>query len=142
MSLRSVLNKAMNERDFQKAIIDAAHQLGWFVAHFRPAQIRLGKWVTPVQADGAGFPDLVMVKDGMMIIAEVKTERGVLSPEQRIWISKMSALERKNRGVVLIRVWKPRHWDQIIHLLKGETEIDAIRQDAHRLLNKYKESEE
>lgn len=55
------MNIPMSEDDLKRTVIDMCHTLGLLVAHFRPAQIRPGVWVTPVEADGAGFPDCVIV---------------------------------------------------------------------------------
>lgn len=74
----------MSEKDFQRQVIDLAHIFGWLVAHFRASQNKYGRWSTAVQADGAGFPDLVLVKD-RVIWVELKAEGGKLSPEQEKW---------------------------------------------------------
>ena len=97
----------MTEAEFQKQVIDAAHLFGWRVAHFRPARTAHG-WRTPVAADGAGFPDLVLVRNHQLIFAELKTDTGKLSDAQRGW------LEALPRSVV----WRPRYWDDIERALK------------------------
>jgi hypothetical protein len=48
------------ERDFQSAVVPCARLFGWRVAHFRAAQTKHG-WRTPVEADGKGFPDLLLL---------------------------------------------------------------------------------
>ena len=77
----------MNEAQFQNTVIDLAQKLGWKVAHFRSAQTAKG-WRTPVQADGAGFPDLLMIRlrDGRCVVAEIKSEKGRLSELQAEWL--------------------------------------------------------
>jgi hypothetical protein len=74
----------MSEKDFERQVIQLAKLLGWRVAHFRPAMNRRGKWQTPVAADGAGFPDLVLVRDRLIFI-ELKREGGKLSKAQVEW---------------------------------------------------------
>ena len=50
----------VSEKDLQRGIIDLACALGYRVAHFRPVQTSTA-WRTPVAADGAGWPDLVLI---------------------------------------------------------------------------------
>ncbi len=86
------------EADFQKAIIDAAHLLGYRVAHFRPAMNRRGQWMTAVAADGAGFPDLMMVRPAntiggsswRLLFVELKTAKGKVSEAQQAWLNDLN----------------------------------------------------
>jgi hypothetical protein len=52
-----------SEAQFQQQVIDLARLCGYRVAHFRTVRVqRKGGsvyYTTPVQADGAGWPDLV-----------------------------------------------------------------------------------
>lgn len=98
----------MTEAQLQSAIIDTAHLLGWQVAHFRPAQTANG-WRTPVQADGAGFPDLVLVRHGHLIFAELKSKAGDVSAAQDRWLEELLAV---SVGVhrVQVYVWRPADW--------------------------------
>lgn len=80
------------ERDWQRDIIRLARTLGWKVAHFRPAQTSKG-WRTSVAADGAGFPDLILVRD-RLIAAELKNEKGRVTEEQAEWIAALEVAER------------------------------------------------
>ena len=64
------------EDGFLGWIIDQAQWSGWTVAHFPPARTEQG-WRTAVAADGAGFPDLTLVRD-RIIFAEVKSAAGFL----------------------------------------------------------------
>jgi hypothetical protein len=101
------------ESDFQQAVIDLAHVYRWRVAHFRPAKTEQG-WRTPVQADGKGFPDLVLVKLGRCLFAELKSERGRLSLEQKAWLSDLTLCSG-----VECHVWRPSDWNIINATLKG-----------------------
>jgi hypothetical protein len=73
----------LSERELQGCVVDAAHIFGWRVAHFRPAMTKHG-WRTAVGADGAGFPDLVLVRDEVLWV-ELKCGRNTLSSEQAAW---------------------------------------------------------
>lgn len=78
-----------------------ARQLGWRVAHFPPVVTERG-WRTPVAADGKGFPDLVLVRD-RVVVAEIKgTDR--LSREQRQW------LDAFRLAGIAAHVWTPSDW--------------------------------
>lgn len=102
----------MNEADFQKAIIDLAHTHGWRVAHFRPARTERG-WVTPVAADGAGFPDLVLVHNAQKrcLFVEVKSETGRLTKEQTTWLADLHAAGMETE------LWRPENWVSIVNRL-------------------------
>lgn len=93
----------MSESELQSAIIGLAHLLGWRVAHFRSANTAQG-WMTPVAADGKGFPDLVLARGGRLVFAELKAERGRMSKEQDAWLD---ALRLTGATVA---VFTPRDW--------------------------------
>lgn len=94
------------EADLQQAVIDCAHLFHWRVAHFRAAMTR-GRWSTPVSADGAGFPDLVMVRGGQIIFAELKAAKGRVRTEQTVWLN---ALLLADGPTVRTYTWRPDDW--------------------------------
>jgi|TARA_R110000744_G_scaffold159057_2_gene275128 hypothetical protein len=97
------LARMMSEAELQKAIIAFARAQGWLVAHFRPAKTTRGNWITPVSGDGAGFPDLVLVKNRVLYV-ELKSELGKLSTSQDMW---MSALKHSGENIF---TWRPSQW--------------------------------
>jgi hypothetical protein len=99
------------EKDLQKQIIDLGHLYGWRIAHFRPALRQSGHYSTPVGADGAGWPDLTLVKGRRLIFAEIKAQDGKTSTEQDIWLD---CLEKTGATVF---IWKPSDWDDIQRVL-------------------------
>ena len=101
----------INEAQFQQQIIDLARNLGWKIAHFRPAMTSKG-YRTPVQGDGKGFPDCVIVGRNRVIIAELKSEKGTVSKEQQDWLNRFSTCQ----GVETY-VWKPSDIDEILKVL-------------------------
>lgn len=103
----------MSEAQLQSAVLDLAQLLGWKCAHFRPAQTQTGRWVTPVAADGVGFPDLVMVRGGTIVFAELKSARGRVSLSQEMWLSELAHC---SQSTVITCVWRPADW------LSGEVE--------------------
>lgn len=64
----------MSEAELQRSVIELARLLGWRVYHTRDSR-----------GSAAGFPDLCMVRAGDLIFAELKTEKGKLSPAQCEW---------------------------------------------------------
>jgi hypothetical protein len=99
----------VSEAAFQDQVIQLAHVYGWRVAHFRPAQTSKG-WRTAVAADGKGFPDLVLVRD-RLIVAELKARTGRPTPEQHAW------LEATARAGVETYMWRPADLDEIGRVL-------------------------
>ena len=97
----------MVEKDLQNAVVDMAHRLGWTVAHFGKAIGGSGgqTWRTPAAYDGKGFPDLIMVRE-RLIIRELKVGKNPLSLEQRMWID----LLRKAR--IDTAVWNELDWKE------------------------------
>lgn len=95
----------MTEADLQRAVVELARLTGWRVAHFRPARTEHG-WRTPVAADGAGFPDLVLARDRLLFV-ELKADRGRLTDDQQVW------LDRLEHAGADARVWRPADWPEI-----------------------------
>jgi len=94
------LDRAVLERDLQDQIIQLARLLRWRVAHFRPAMTAQG-WRTPVQADGKGFPDLILLRGSRIVVVEVKRQLGTIDPDQELWLDAF-------RGVgAEVHVWRP-----------------------------------
>jgi len=102
------------EDDFQKTVIGYAQMKGWKVAAFRKALTKDGNWITPVQGDGKGWPDLFFAspKLNRFFWAELKSEKGILSPEQIAWIALLRFCGAE------VYVWKPKDWDQIEKVLE------------------------
>lgn len=89
------------EDQFLTAVIHLCRLRHLFVAHFRPAMSQTGRWVTAVQGDGKGYPDLTIVGPGGQMWRELKSPEGRLSPEQLEWLSR---LEQSGADV---GVWRP-----------------------------------
>lgn len=103
-----------SEAEFAKQVIALAQAHGWRVAHFRGVCVKRKNgstyWQTPVQADGAGFPDLICVHEvrRLLVVAELKVGRNEPTAEQWEWIHGFCAVQ----GVVA-KVWRPDDWQEI-----------------------------
>ena len=99
----------MTEAQLQDAILETAALLGWLCYHARPARTGAG-WRTAAQGNGAaGFPDVVMARDGRLIFAELKSGRGKLSAAQEEWRVRLERVGSLNAGVWYV-VWTPADW--------------------------------
>jgi hypothetical protein len=103
----------MTEAEFQSQILQIAKLYGWKIHHDRPAMSKDGRWATHVEGD-AGFPDLVLVHQRFgTIYAELKSEKGKLSPAQIEWIDTLNAAGAE------VHVWRPHNLDLIVQRLAG-----------------------
>lgn len=80
----------MSEREHQRAIIEAAQTLGYFVHHDRPSMTRSGQWSTAVEGN-IGFPDLVVAGHGKVWFRELKMRGGSVTPYQQRWLDRLVA---------------------------------------------------
>ena len=103
-----------SEDEFLGLVIDLAHLAGWRVLHQRPCKTAKG-WRSVVQGD-AGYPDLTLAKNGRVIFAELKSQRGVVEFEQARWLA---AIEGEKPGNAPY-IWRPRDLDTIKMVLGVE----------------------
>ena len=88
------------EKGFLQAVRELARHAGWLEFHDHDSRKS-----TP------GFPDLVLVKPPSLVLAELKTARGVLTPAQRVWCAALQACG------VEVYVWRPADWPAIVQRL-------------------------
>ena len=118
----------ITEAQFQKQIIQLAKLCGWRVAHFRSVRVQSKngwtRWQTPVQADGVGFPDLVLVHPKRRMLAFIEVKRSLkenLSSEQRAWLEDLFAASEYDRIYRWVTdIWRPEEWPEIEKFLKGQ----------------------
>jgi len=95
----------MTETELLENVIDLAQWRGWMVHHCRPARTEKG-WRTAIQGT-AGFPDLVLARNGMAIFAELKGEKGKLTNEQLNWLVNLDLHLPRCENAYL---WFPKDW--------------------------------
>ena len=100
-----------NEKDFQAAVQDAAHLLGWLTYHTYDSR-----------HSAPGFPDLVLVRE-RVLFRELKTDKGRVTAAQQHWIDRLSAAGA-DAGV-----WRPADWEQIM----GELQYASIETSPARM---------
>jgi hypothetical protein len=110
-----------SEKEFQSMVIQLARLNCWTVTHFRPARTLHG-WATPVEADGAGFPDLVLTRtlinhrtkevSARLLFVECKRNGAYPTAAQQSWLDAL----RHVRGVE-VHLLRPEDWPFIETLL-------------------------
>ena len=101
------------ERQLAQQVIDLAKVFGWL--YYRT-------WLS--MHSPAGFPDLVMVRGQRQIYAELKSEKGKVTPKQGEWLTALSAVPQNE-----VYLWRPSNFDAIVQILQEEVT------HAHRINN-------
>jgi hypothetical protein len=98
----------VTESEWQKQVLKSAHTLGWQSMHIG----RTGKHqaVGAKGTMGTGWPDLVLVKGGRIIFAELKSATGGINAEQR---TVLMALQ----NVGEVHIWRPQDFGQVLDTL-------------------------
>lgn len=87
------------EAQFQNAVLNVAKAGGWRVYHTHNSM-----------HSAKGFPDLVLVKDGRLVFAELKSKTGKVTPEQEAWLAALGDVVPE---MVAAHVWRPGDWDDL-----------------------------
>lgn len=82
----------VSEKEFQALVVDVAKRRGWLVYHTFDSR-----------RSGAGFPDLVLVRE-RVLFRELKTARGVVSAVQKAWLQRLVSAGAD------VAVWRPADW--------------------------------
>ncbi len=99
-----------SEAGFMATVIALAKLRGWACAHFRPARTARG-WRTPCQADGKGWPDLVLVRGPRILAVELKLDGARPTPAQALWLARLRA------AGLYAAVWVPSMFPEIAEIL-------------------------
>lgn len=89
----------MSERQLLEAVRNYAQLLGWLCYHTYDSR-----------RSEPGFPDLVLVRGGRLIFAELKAEGKYPSRGQKKWLAELGDVARYSMGNVAVEVWRPSDW--------------------------------
>jgi hypothetical protein len=108
------------EEQFAGQIEDLLKIYGWRWCHFRPARTEKG-WRTAITGD-KGFPDYIAARPPRLIIAEIKSEKGAITPEQGYWLWDLQKCQRDDTSplpaIPEIYLWRPSDIESIKEILK------------------------
>jgi hypothetical protein len=93
---------AMSEKGFAATLKELAVMLGWEWFH-----------VYDSRRSAAGWPDVTLVRPPRLIIAELKTDDGRLTPAQEKWLALLKCVPG-----ISVFVWRPRDWPKIVEILQ------------------------
>jgi hypothetical protein len=91
----------ITERDFQAQVLELAHLCGWLAYH---------TW-TSVHSP-SGYPDLTLARAPRVIFAELKSQRGRVTPAQCDWLEEL----RRCPGTECY-LWRPSDFAEISRVL-------------------------
>lgn len=95
---KAILAQEIPEAELMGAISVAARINGWLVYHTHDSR-----------RSEAGFPDLVMVRDGELLAAELKSQRGKVTDAQQRWLDQLATVPGCEAYL-----WRPSDLD-VIH---------------------------
>jgi len=102
----------LSEAEFLSQVTDLADIMGFAWLHLRPGMTR-DSWRTPISGPlGRGFPDLLLIRPGRIIFAELKRAGGKPTPDQAILLAAL-----KDWGFEAY-LWEPKDMDEIQRVLK------------------------
>ena len=92
----------ISEKDFRKQVIDLLKTFHWRY-YFTWNSIH----------SPAGFPDIVAARLSRLIFAELKSDKGKVTPEQQEWLDLL-----EGTGKVEVFVWRPTDFEKIVEELR------------------------
>lgn len=101
----------MLERHFATQVEHLLELFRWTWKHDEPAVRQSGTWATSFRG-ARGFPDYIATRDGRLLFAEIKNERGKLTPGQNLW------LEQLRETPAEVYVWRPQDLEEIKGILR------------------------
>lgn len=94
------------EKQFMGAVLQYARLHGWRAYHTHDSR-----------RSAAGFPDLVLVRGGRCVFAELKVAGGRFSLAQEIWLKLLGEVATAAPSAVAVYRWTPADWPEIERVL-------------------------
>ena len=87
----------MSEDELLRCVMECARLFRWRTYHIRNSRAGI------VQGD-VGFPDIVAIRDGSLLVAELKSDKGKLTQAQIDWLVDWAYAGARTY------VWRPHDW--------------------------------
>lgn len=101
----------ISEKEFQSQVIQLAKLLGWLVYHTHDSRRSV-----------AGFPDLILLRNGRLVVIELKVGKNRATPEQVVWLEAFAKIAD------YVAVWTPQHWAEIQEVLGEPSSQRPVRE--------------
>ena len=101
----------INEKEFQSLVVTTARENNWLVYHTFDSR-----------KSSPGFPDLCLVRNGVIMFVELKTDKGAVTTGQRQWIEQLLRHQYHCQRF-LMEIWRPHIWEKKKKLLTDGVEI-------------------
>jgi hypothetical protein len=100
----SVTGRALaeTEKEWAQVVADYARLRGWTRYH---------PWLSAHSP--RGWPDEALCRPPRLVLAELKSEKGKVSPAQQTWLDLLGACPG-----VEVYVWRPSDWSHVQEILK------------------------
>lgn len=109
MTGQATREHALSEADWQRRVMDTAILHGWRVCHIRAARHHGQRWGVPYEGD-TGLPDLILARDGVVLLVELKGAKTPWQPGQREWLAAAGPYGY---------VWRPADWTTALAVLSA-----------------------
>lgn len=113
---RSVSDFTQTEREFQASVLTYARMMGWKAFHDNatnaPRRCSGCGSTRALPRNAPGMPDLILIRRPRIVWAELKSERGRLSDDQKAWIEELRASGQA------VYVWRPSSWQEVERVLR------------------------
>jgi hypothetical protein len=103
----------LSEKGFQVWVTDLATRLGWTWVHIPTVRVANGgrTYHATTYEGHPGLPDLILARDGKVLLVELKRHNGKTTPAQDRWL-------REAGGHA--RLWRPKDAPAIYAELRGQ----------------------
>ena len=104
---REVINRTMSERELGQTIREMAQAFGWLVYQVLDTR-------EYAKRTSKGIPDQFIARPGRALALELKTERGIVTPDQELWVATLNSTPGITSAVI-----RPHGLDQVEEMLAG-----------------------